>query len=365
MAHEGRSAVAAMGAPPAITTGIGNNVASALVASGRWTEADQLLAELLPESTTNWTRYFQLLQLELAVARGEAERAADLAVTLRKSPDDPRLVGALHACLAEQALNADDLAAAAVEVVDGLAALSGAAMAEEEIRLLAAGARLEADLAVLPAVGATTGHPGRMGATGRHLRREGRLIVAEDGEGQPDLAAFGAMVEAEEARGLGTDTRATWRAVAQAWQAAGWPYREAYARLREAAAALRAGRREQASRALTACQVLAAGLQAAPLLARADDLARRARLAPGAAQPARSAEPATRFDLTDREMEILGCLVRGDSNRQIARALFISDRTVAVHVSRILDKLGVRNRTEAATMGARLGLVSDPAEPTR
>jgi DNA-binding NarL/FixJ family response regulator len=101
------------------------------------------------------------------------------------------------------------------------------------------------------------------------------------------------------------------------------------------------------------------------LLTQADDLARRARLAAGAARPARSAEPATRFDLTDREMEILGCLVKGDSNRQIARALFISDRTVAVHVSRILDKLGVRNRTEAATVGARLGLIADPAPPTR
>ena len=64
------------------------------------------------------------------------------------------------------------------------------------------------------------------------------VIVAEHGEGQPDLAAFGVMVEAEEARRLGRDTRTTWEAVAEAWRVAGWPYREAYARLREAAAAI-------------------------------------------------------------------------------------------------------------------------------
>ena len=120
------------------------------MANGQWAEADRLLAELVAESATNFTRYLQLLQLELAVGRGQAERAADLAATLRKSPDDPRLVGPLHACLAEQALDAGDLAAAAAEVADGLMALAGAALAEEEIRLLADGARLAADLALLP-----------------------------------------------------------------------------------------------------------------------------------------------------------------------------------------------------------------------
>jgi class 3 adenylate cyclase/tetratricopeptide (TPR) repeat protein/nucleoside-triphosphatase THEP1 len=262
----GRSAVAAMGAPPAITTGIGNNAAGALLASGRWAEADELLAELVAESTTNFTRYLQLLQLELAAGRGEAERAADLAATLRKSPDDPRLVGSLHACLAEQALGTADLAAAAIEVTDGLAALSGAAMAEEEIRLLAAGARLAADLALPPTSARPPDIPDGWEELAGTFAGKAGLIVAEHGDGQPDLVAFGAMVDAEEERRLGRDTDATWRAVAQAWRAAGWPYREAYARLREAAAALRAGRPDHASRALTACQSAARELGATPLL---------------------------------------------------------------------------------------------------
>jgi class 3 adenylate cyclase len=260
----GRNAVLGLGAPPAITTGIGNNAAAALLASGRWAEADQLLAELVAESTTNFTRYLQLLQLELAVGRGEGERAAELAATLRKSPDDPRLVGPLHTCLAEQALNADDLAAAAVEVADGLAAMSGADLAEEELRLLAVGSRLAADFALLPAV------PDGWAELAATFGEKARAIVAEHGAGAPDLAAFGLMAAAEEARGLGRDTPDTWRAVAEAWRAAGWPYREAYARLREAAAALKAGQHEQATRALAACRNLAAGLGATPLLAQAE-----------------------------------------------------------------------------------------------
>jgi class 3 adenylate cyclase/tetratricopeptide (TPR) repeat protein len=273
----GRSAVADMGAPPTITTGIGNNAAAALLASGRWAEADELLAELVAESTTNFTRYLQLLQLELAVGRGERERAADLAATLRKSPDDPRLVGSLHACLAEQALADDDLAAAATEVTAGLTALSGAEMAEEELRLLAAGSRLAADLAFVPSSARPGGMPDGWDERAVTFAERATVIVAEQPDGQPDLAAFGVQVANEEARRLGRDTPETWRAVAEAWQAAGWPYREAYARLHEAAAALKAGRREQATRALTACQNAARELQATPLLTRADNLACRAR----------------------------------------------------------------------------------------
>ena len=178
----------------------------------------------------------------------------------------------MHACLAEQALNTGDLGVAAAEVTDGLGVLAGADLAEEEIRLLAAGARLAADLAALPG-SARPRDIRTMGATGGHLPEKASLIAADHGAGQPDLAAFGAMVAAEDARRAAGDTRATWRSVAEAWRAAGRPYREAYARLREAGAAIRAGRREQAIRALAACQDLARELEAAPVLTQAGELA--------------------------------------------------------------------------------------------
>ncbi len=54
--------------------------------------------------------------------------------------------------------------------------------------------------------------------------------------------------------------------------------------------------------------------------------------------------------LTDRENEVLELLVQARTNRQIAKALYISEKTVSVHVSNILAKLGVRSRAEAAAL---------------
>jgi DNA-binding NarL/FixJ family response regulator len=59
--------------------------------------------------------------------------------------------------------------------------------------------------------------------------------------------------------------------------------------------------------------------------------------------------------LTPRETQVYELLAEGRSNSEIARALFISEKTAKVHVRNVLHKLGVQNRTQAAILAARDG----------
>ena len=61
--------------------------------------------------------------------------------------------------------------------------------------------------------------------------------------------------------------------------------------------------------------------------------------------------------ITPRELEILGLIAEGLSNREIAERVFVSENTVKTHSSRVFDKLGARRRTEAVSAGRRLKLI--------
>ena len=75
-----------------------------------------------------------------------------------------------------------------------------------------------------------------------------------------------------------------------------------------------------------------------------------------AGDPPSSARRPDTFGLSGREREVLGLVAQGRTNREIGERLFISQKTVGVHVGNILAKLEVSGRVEAAAVAIRLGL---------
>jgi len=75
------------------------------------------------------------------------------------------------------------------------------------------------------------------------------------------------------------------------------------------------------------------------------------------ANQSKNLEPAE-IDLTKRELEVLNLIARGATNREIAEQLFVSEGTVKNHVSNILNRLGLRDRMQAALFAVEHGLVS-------
>jgi DNA-binding NarL/FixJ family response regulator len=105
----------------------------------------------------------------------------------------------------------------------------------------------------------------------------------------------------------------------------------------------------------------AVALEAKPLRQEIERLAQRGRLrladhSTATAQPQTVASPVEALGLTRREAEVLALVAEGWTNRQIGQELFITEKTAGVHVSRILAKLGVAGRGEAAAVAHRLGL---------
>lgn len=133
-------------------------------------------------------------------------------------------------------------------------------------------------------------------------------------------------------------------------------------RVAEAALTERADR-EQAAPPLRRAAGIAAELGAGGLLADVRQLARRGRIDLAGSLSALGEPVATgapdRHGLTPREFEVLRLVAAGLSNSAIGDELFISAKTVSVHVSNLMAKLGASSRGEAAAFAHRLRLLDD------
>jgi DNA-binding CsgD family transcriptional regulator len=148
---------------------------------------------------------------------------------------------------------------------------------------------------------------------------------------------------------------APWARAAAAWDKRKQPYPAAYARLRLAEAALHGrGRRAVAVTALREAYATARELGARPFAAEVAAVAGRGRVTlvrdeqTVALPPPEPAAGDELSVLTGREREVLAAVAEGLTNREIGARLFISERTVGVHVGHIFDKLQVRTRVQAS-----------------
>lgn len=363
-------------------------VGDVLLRLGRSADADKVTAEgIALDQRGEGTAYLELVRARLEGRRGDIRAARRHLATI----DAERLeadVAVFHAIVAAEVCLVEgrpELALEAVSAVIGpwlgtgdvlwgvpLVTLGLRAAAERAEALRSE--RDEPGLADLRAtVDALRGHAASLST---------RVVTA-------GAAAWLATAAAEGSRHDGTVDGEPWRRAIDAWGANIDPFEAAYARYRFAETELRrAGVRADVSTELVAAWRTAVGLGAAALQRAIEVLARRARVplaadaatptvgdpgrrgasapdepvatGPGRSGSARRAGP--HHGLSAREIEVLRLVAAGRSNGEIGDELFITRKTAGVHVTHILDKLGVSNRVEAAMAAARLGLLESEAE---
>ncbi|HWJ85711.1 MAG TPA: response regulator transcription factor, partial [Cellulomonas sp.] len=169
----------------------------------------------------------------------------------------------------------------------------------------------------------------------------------------PEGRAWLARARAEHGRLLGPtgNDPALWAAALAEFDY-GYRYELARTRFRLAEALLEAGDRDGAREHAAGALAEAESLGAVPLAAAVRGLSRRGRLTlAGVHAPGLDV-------LTGRESEVLELVAQGLSNRQIGDKLFISGKTVSVHVSNLLAKLGASGRAEAVSIAHQRGLIA-------
>lgn len=347
-ALEGLALLPEYGLELAVGAALACNAANMLRRRGQYERCEAVLAGLLDGRVVQGQAlhlHLERAELQLATGRpAEARTSLEAAAALR-DVDEPAVVAAVATATAELLAQEGDRDGCHRTVEEALRRLAGTQDRHFRTELLSIGLRNEAERA-----GPV---PGRLdAAAAARIERLGSAIDPEepDPDGDVSYAAEHRTARCELARARGTATAEDWAAAARLWQVAERPREEAYCLLRQAECHADARQRDRAAAAAGAAREIAARLGAAPVLSQVEALVARTRLSPAPAP--RTPVEERPYGLTERELEVLALLGTGATNRQIARKLFISERTVGVHVSRVLHKLQVTNRAQAAAVAA-------------
>jgi DNA-binding CsgD family transcriptional regulator len=318
------------------------NAAALWTRTGEWERARALLEESEPW----WDEGFRSSNARLAtldlLQHGTSDAEGWFALLSGGYPDGAPLA-LIHDVVARGHIAAGDLESMRTDLL-GMWSHPQVVLSDDQLwATVLLAARAEADAAVeggdVDRDAATT-HMSMMKDLAARFRRFGPL-----GDVWPlDLAA-------QLDRFHGRDPRRALTAALHGWDRIGHLPDAAIARLSLAEADAAHGDRDAAREHLASARATATALRAGPMLARADRISDRFALG--------ARERRTSDVLTDRESEVLRLLAEGRTNAEIAATLFMSPKTASVHVSRIIAKLGAANRTEAAAIARRHGLVSD------
>ena len=339
-------------------------ISELLLELGEWDEAERVLPDESRRFVGNELVNYELRAAELHLGKGEHDAAAEHLVRLADpvaASTEPQWHGSYGALLAELRRRQGDLDGARAAVDEALDRIEFCTEdASRLARVSAAGVTVEADRA----------QRGRdLGAEAEVTRALAdieafvlRVEAAAEVSGLPVEEAWLETARADAARAAGEPSAELWVSAAAAWDRIERPYRRALARWREAEALVAGDDRPAAGAAASEALDIARHLGAAWLAGEAEGLIARARLrleddgeGDGDGDAA-AAEPEDPFGLTPRERQVLALVARGATNRQIGAQLYMAEKTASVHVSRILAKLDVRSRTQAAAVAHRLGL---------
>jgi ATP/maltotriose-dependent transcriptional regulator MalT len=326
---------------------------------GQWETARQYLVPKAAQLAGRQLIFRHLREAEFALGVGDEKRAEECleaAEPLVARSSEPQWIGAFGTLLAELRRRQRDLTAARAAVADALDRIE---LCTDDVmriaRVTAAGMRVEADIAERARDLRDRADERDAIARGRiHMQR----LRAAASEGGPVERAWRAVGAAELARARGRSDAKLWIAAAREWEAISRPLQRSLALWRATEAYVEAGDRTAACASAQQALEIAGRLGARWLVDELSGLAQRARLDLGEEAGERARIDANGggedpFGLTARERQVLALVSEGATNRQIGAALFMAEKTASVHVSRILSKLGVRSRTQAAAVAHR------------
>ena len=380
-ARAGREAARAAGLERRFGPDLAALEADVLIRLARVAEADHVASVgVALEQRGGGSVYLSAVRARLAAVHGRLDEAAGHLAGIDRASLDPDVGAFVAAVAAEIAAWAGRPADTLREAEVGLAALEGLDDVLWSMPLVAIGLRAVADLREAAAPRRSATGPGEDDEAARRLAA--LLASLAPRVTTTSGSAWAAVSRGELARAAGDVDASAWQDAIDAFDAVPDLLSGAYARLRAAEARLLArGLRADVTGLLLEAADVAGQAGAEPLAAAVAELAARARIdlgerrtatplvddeaSPGREVPPLAAERATPADpraaamalgLSSREVEVLELVTAGYTNGEIADRLFITRKTAGVHVTHILDKLGVQNRVAAAMVGARVGL---------